>query len=69
VVPLGVEAVLAEVEVVAHLTLEPGPRDRRDATTVTGDALVTRRYHLDFGNETQPVLLLGEVDLHVLPVR
>ena len=60
-VSLGIEAVLAKVEVVTRLAFEPRARQGILTTAVTGDAQVEAGHELQLGQEPGPVALGGEV--------
>ena len=65
---LAVEAVLAEVKVVAGLALEPWPRDGGLAAAIAGHIGVEAWHNLHLADEPGPVALHGEVHCDVASV-
>lgn len=65
---LCVEAVIAQVKIIASLTFESGAPDGSYAATVARHSLVARRYDLHFGYQARPVLLLGEIYRQVVSI-
>jgi hypothetical protein len=63
-----VEAVLAEVVVVAGLALEPRSGYRGDVARIAGDREMAGRHALHLRCASRPLALLREVYRHVLPV-